>query len=93
MSNETGATPKLFRIDEVYGNVYMWDTTAMAYIYYCKVDCFEEDAPEDESSDEQLEYERQMHAHTDGDARREVESSLHDDGIIEPPETDGGLMG
>ena len=42
ISDELLAKPDLFRVDEAYGNVYMWDEPAQAYIFYCKLDCFDE---------------------------------------------------
>jgi hypothetical protein len=29
-----------FRVDEAYGNVYVWDDDAQAYLFYMKLDLF-----------------------------------------------------
>jgi hypothetical protein len=34
--------PDRFRVDEAYGNVYVWDDDAQAYLFYMKLALFTE---------------------------------------------------
>jgi len=41
--NTNNSTPERFRIDEAFGKVYEWDTSADAYLFYCSLLAFDPD--------------------------------------------------